>query len=53
MYGPHPPSHKGKHQKVTLAYRLLELKFESKDLFFIAFSKTNPLAKSLSYLEGW
>jgi hypothetical protein len=23
MYGSHPPSHKGKHQKVTLAYRLL------------------------------
>jgi hypothetical protein len=23
MYGSHPPSHKGKHQKVTLAYRFL------------------------------
>jgi hypothetical protein len=23
MYGSHPPSHKGKHQNVTLAYRLL------------------------------
>jgi hypothetical protein len=23
MYGSHPPSHKGKHQKGTLAYRLL------------------------------
>jgi hypothetical protein len=23
MYGSHPPSHKGKHQKVTLVYRLL------------------------------
>jgi hypothetical protein len=23
MYGSHPPNHKGKHQKVTLAYRLL------------------------------
>jgi hypothetical protein len=23
MYGSHPPSHKGKHQKVTLAYHLL------------------------------
>jgi hypothetical protein len=23
MYGSHPPSHKGKHQRVTLAYHLL------------------------------
>jgi hypothetical protein len=23
MYGSRPPSHKGKHQRVTLAYRLL------------------------------
>jgi hypothetical protein len=23
MYGYHPPSHKGKYQRVTLAYRLL------------------------------
>jgi hypothetical protein len=39
MYGSHPLSHKGKHQKVSLAYRLLvavpaKVKNQSKPIYY-------------------